>query len=1386
MTTRSLAFAIIATLASATLSGEAEDREAMVRALLERSRLLQDTNFRVPRSVYEQYVRESLQPAGVEAAPVPLIPEEGVYALSLPADRKPLLVATLRLRVFDAERCGALPVLSAAWAWEDLRLNGQPAELATLKGWLCFAPPGPGEYLLAARLPLKEVGVDGGSLDIAIPETVRTLVDFDSPGAWELAVADAAQRLRGDAMGGTRGRLALTRRAQLKLTYQPPVTLTERPPRYALGGEVAWNLDAAVQQVAAQLDVAIIGGSTERLDVALPASAERVSVSGPDVRETQVASGRAAIFLRGRIAERTRLRVSYEMPLAKTGVQRLDELSIADGAWQRGTLVVTNTAGGTEVLAGTMVGLRPLALADIPAPARGLMAGTPALAYEISGRTWSAEVEAINLGEFALRESIADLAHYTLAFQADGTILCKVSFEVRNRTKQFLRLDLPKGSIVLQARVNEASKPVSPVEGVQDAYLLPLERSMASVKGLVSFPVDVVWMLRGEALARRGEAALPLPRIDLPIAYAWCEVYVPEGVEVAKWAGPLKHVEKYSNETAAASLSYGLGLAAEGYAPKARPVPAGGAVPEKKPAEAPERGRTSGLAVLGWLGAGFAGGKFKAAQPAPAQPAPSIQPPSNGPTPTSEFMLGRNYYRAGKDFYERGDYANAAKSLEQTIALNPKSVEAGNAQRLLANIKLVRGEGEAGKGPKSKAEKAAGIQVTTEQRAGLKQLAEQQQGYLEKGLEAAREGREKEAKTQLEAAESLSRRLVEQGANKEEQSAQLRTAREELSKLRKQEADEARKLADKVKSLEGHGRYDEALRTAQKLRQSSSGAWASSGLQNEIEKLAVKAAQQKAKERKEQREANERPLFLDRFAPEGPGKVRQLAELAPERKDAEGTLRIRPDDGKRRPDADMPVATRTPTKAAPGESTRVPAWERRVREALAKPVTFDFIETPLADVAAFLGSQADVTMVVDSEAVRDERPTITLRVRDMRADQALNWITKLAGLRYRIVDEAVFITKPERLSEKPVIRAYDVTDLTIDVRDFRGQQAPQQKPTVAADYFGTDKEESRPEKLVREVQKAIRPGTWSEADKSGEADGRQPYTIQYRNGRIVVVHTPEVHEQVEHLLVNFRKARGPQVQLGEQITTQQAKGLVQTNGDDPGVSRADTNMFQRFVARNYDWETRQRTVAGGELFFADQPEKPGDIAADLGGKLAENLGQKVQVNSINIDVAAPAAASLGIAFTDGNNGVRYGLVDEAQLRTLLELDASKAARARRAAPNPSLQETIVGTGALLANGGVGNVLFAAERGNTLDINGNAIQLAHEKYILINNGTYLTAVQANPMQHWTEPVNPFPFVVVSQDIEVPRAGQLAKFEKTLVEPTDEMAIRITYRWKGDRR
>jgi tetratricopeptide (TPR) repeat protein len=197
------------------------------------------------------------------------------------------------------------------------------------------------------------------------------------------------------------------------------------------------------------------------------------------------------------------------------------------------------------------------------------------------------------------------------------------------------------------------------------------------------------------------------------------------------------------------------------------------------------------------------------------------------------------------------------------------------------------------------------------------------------------------------------------------------------------------------------------------------------------------------------------------------------------------------------------VRSRKAATAIGGDEIKEQDWEKRIKESMNKKISFDFVETPLQDVVAFISNLADVAIVLDADAVKDEPRNVTLRVNDMRLQSALNWVLKLVSLKYTLKDEAVFISKAEKITEKPVLRMYDVTDLTIDIKNFQGRQQALASDsgysatgsggygggggdTMAQDFFGTDEDQTKEEdkltgeSLVEFIKKTIAPHSWSD------------------------------------------------------------------------------------------------------------------------------------------------------------------------------------------------------------------------------------------------------------------------------------------------------------------
>ena len=87
-------------------------------------------------------------------------------------------------------------------------------------------------------------------------------------------------------------------------------------------------------------------------------------------------------------------------------------------------------------------------------------------------------------------------------------------------------------------------------------------------------------------------------------------------------------------------------------------------------------------------------------------------------------------------------------------------------------------------------------------------------------------------------------------------------------------------------------------------------------------------------------------------------------------------------------------------QTAPGKG------QKELEQKLKKPITFDFIQTPLTDVLAFMRANCPVNQVVDP-ALAKTNPKITWRVAKISCGNAFEWLSRLAKTEFVVANETL-------------------------------------------------------------------------------------------------------------------------------------------------------------------------------------------------------------------------------------------------------------------------------------------------------------------------------------------------------------------------------------------
>lgn len=185
------------------------------------------------------------------------------------------------------------------------------------------------------------------------------------------------------------------------------------------------------------------------------------------------------------------------------------------------------------------------------------------------------------------------------------------------------------------------------------------------------------------------------------------------------------------------------------------------------------------------------------------------------------------------------------------------------------------------------------------------------------------------------------------------------------------------------------------------------------------------------------------------------------------------------------------------------ESHPQPA-EVRLQASLEKPVKFDFLDTPLDQVAMFIADTFDIPVVLDEPALGTQQiepsAPVTVSLSGVSLTSALNLITAKLGIDWVVQHEVLLLTSTDQAASCQEARLYDVADL------------------LAAGPFRDDGDLTYSYESLIELIKATTGGElWS--DQGG------PGSMEPFRGTLAVTQRQRVHSQIAKLLADLRQLR---------------------------------------------------------------------------------------------------------------------------------------------------------------------------------------------------------------------------------------------------------------------
>ena len=298
---------------------------------------------------------------------------------------------------------------------------------------------------------------------------------------------------------------------------------------------------------------------------------------------------------------------------------------------------------------------------------------------------------------------------------------------------------------------------------------------------------------------------------------------------------------------------------------------------------------------------------------------------------------------------------------------------------------------------------------------------------------------------------------------------------------------------------------------------------------------------------------NKQALFLRQEARRATDRDRDVPALRAERKKAERDTLVRQIEEEMTPPKGigakivLPAKNPRPTGSGPAPLERpLERWEQELRAKLREPITIEFKHTTVREACHYLSELTGCPILVDPSVARQGSP-FSLPKMTVSFEHVLRWLCRFSRVTYAVRDHAILVTsRGGGRFNHPVLRDYDLSGLLVPTRAVKttfsgGVQRDTQAPphaalalpgATSADPTRSASEDEIGEGWVQFIRTTVAAESWGQPTPEGGVLQEQPrYTITYRNGRIVVRHTPEVQRQIEEMLNNFRRARNLQVHI---------------------------------------------------------------------------------------------------------------------------------------------------------------------------------------------------------------------------------------------------------------
>jgi len=477
---------------------------------------------------------------------------EGEVSTGAPAPSA-RLKATFDLNVL-AEAWVRVPLLEGDVALTRATIDGDdlaidPTDTSPLSAMV----KGPGEHrvtlefatplLTEADQSAFEFSIPGPpvvNLSVKIPKT-KLSAEVDPAVSTETKEEGGGTTVKAAVPSGQTTRVSWTRAAE------KPKDVPVEPAQLFARTETWIGLGDGLSRVVATVTVNVLKSAVRTFTFDVPGDATVAKVSGPMVGNWEAKAGKAGatqavvVELKGDFKGTTPVAIELDRAWDEKPPYAIPLVTMR-GVERESGFVAISALTTIEITPADVKELQRIDVKELPRTLT--MRPNPViLAFKFREAGGSLTVNVQKHAELPVVTGMADASVHTVLQTADGKRVTRSTWSVRNSQRQFVRIQLPKGSTVWSTVLDGA--PVKPASGGDDVVLIPLKKAASFQDTETPFEVEVVTIAESGAMGEKGKLSLLLPRCDLPVAALRLSLWVPDGWLYDDFTGSLEEVRGY-------------------------------------------------------------------------------------------------------------------------------------------------------------------------------------------------------------------------------------------------------------------------------------------------------------------------------------------------------------------------------------------------------------------------------------------------------------------------------------------------------------------------------------------------------------------------------------------------------------------------------------------------------------------------------------------------------------------------------------------------------------------------------------------------------------------------------------------------------------------------